>query len=128
MDFVGSTFPSLRLVLFMTYLDEMLMMRTMTIRITPSSKRADWVTDPATDSGSCRAMVPVSVLMRPKTFHRGSGITGEFPVSIRTAIVSPIALPTPRMIAAEIPEIAAGTTTLTIVSHLVAPIAWDASL
>ena len=52
----------------------------------------------------------------------------EFPVTIITAMVSPMALPTPRMIAAEIPEMAAGTTTFVVVSHLVAPMARDASL
>ncbi len=120
------------LVLSIADLDTMrfeatLMTRTITIRITPSSNRADWARDPVTASGSWSAIVPVSVLMSENTFQRGSGITGEFPVSISTAMVSPIALPMPSMKAAEIPDIAAGTTTLVIDSHFVAPIASDAS-
>ena len=53
---------------------------------------------------------------------------GAFPVSIRTAIVSPMALPIPSMMAADTPDTAAGRTTLTMDSHLVAPIAREASL
>jgi len=119
--------PILRLDAFMTCLEARLIRRTMIIRIMPSSNRADCVREPATDSESCNAMVPVRVLIRENTFHSGSGMTGEFPVSMRTAMVSPMALPIPRMIAADIPERAAGMTTLTMESHLVAPMARDAS-
>ena len=69
------------------------------------------------------------VLISEKMFHMGSGnMAGLFPVTIMTAIVSPMALPIPRMAAAEIPDIAAGTMTLIVVSQRVAPMARDASL
>ena len=54
-------------------------------------------------------------------------MTAAFPVTIRTAMVSPIARPMPRMMAAVIPEMAAGTTTRTIVCHFVAPSAREPS-
>ncbi len=49
------------------------------------------------------------------------------PATIRTAMVSPIALPIPRMIAAAIPDSAAGTITRLIVCHRVAPMAREPS-
>ncbi len=66
--------------------------------------------------------------MGDNTFQIGSGTTAAFPVTIRTAMVSPIALPIPRMIAAVIPERAAGMITLLIVCQPVAPIASEPSL
>ena len=56
------------------------------------------------------------------------GITGEFPATSITAIVSPKALPIPNTTAARIPDLAAGNTTLNIVSILDAPSAKDPSL
>ena len=56
------------------------------------------------------------------------GITGEFPATNITAIVSPIALPTPSTMAASIPDFAAGKITLNIVSISEAPRANDPSL
>jgi len=49
------------------------------------------------------------------------GITGELPVTISTVIVSPTTRPMPSMIAAMIPDRAAGTVTVTIVCQRVAP-------
>ena len=49
------------------------------------------------------------------------------PVTIITAIVSPMARPMPSMTAVRMPERAAGTTTRQIVCHWVAPIARPAS-
>lgn len=48
------------------------------------------------------------------------GISTAFPPTNIIAIVSPIALPHPKTIAASIPDFAAGTTTLKVVSI------WDA--
>ena len=73
-------------------------------------------------------MVPVIVVISENMFQSGSGTKATFPVTIITAIVSPIALPNPRMIAADTPDMAAGKTTFMVVSHLEAPIASDASL
>ena len=56
------------------------------------------------------------------------GITGEFPATNITAIVSPIALPTPNTTAASMPDFAAGKVTLNIVSVVDAPRAKDPSL
>ena len=83
---------------------------------------------PTTTSGISNARVAVMVLSVEKTFHIGSGKMAVFPVTIMTAIVSPMALPIPRMTAADIPEAAAGTMTFIMVSHLVAPMASEASL
>src|SRR2546428_56894 len=55
------------------------------------------------------------------------GICGEFPITINTAIVSPMARPMPRITPVRIPGLAAGNSTLQIVCHLVAPRANDAS-
>ena len=49
------------------------------------------------------------------------GIWAAPPATISTVIVSPIALPNPKIILAIIPEDAAGTSILVIVSHFVAP-------
>ena len=46
---------------------------------------------------------------------------------IKTTIVSPIARPTPKIIAVNTPDLAAGNTTRMIVSHLFAPSANEAS-
>ena len=56
------------------------------------------------------------------------GITAAPPATMSTVIVSPIARLIPKMIAVDIPEPAAGITTLTSVCHLFAPTANDASL
>jgi hypothetical protein len=53
-------------------------------------------------------------------------ICGEFPITIVTAIVSPIARPSPRTTAPAIPD-AAFPKTILVVSHLVAPSASAAS-
>ena len=53
---------------------------------------------------------------------------GEFPVTIKTVSVSPIILPNPSIIPANIPGKAAGRRTLNIVSILFAPRAKEASL
>ena len=55
------------------------------------------------------------------------GIWTEFPPTNIIAIVSPIALPQPKTIAASIPDFAAGTTTLNVVSICEAPSARDPS-
>lgn len=56
------------------------------------------------------------------------GITGVFPATNITAIVSPIALPIPNTTPVIIPDLAAGTITLNIVSVFDAPKANDPSL
>ena len=71
--------------------------------------------------------VPVRVRTGERTFQIGDGMTAAFPVTIRTAMVSPTALPIPRMMAAVIPDRAAGVTTLLMVCQCVAPRANDAS-
>ncbi|KAF5037333.1 hypothetical protein DSECCO2_565740 [anaerobic digester metagenome] len=71
--------------------------------------------------------VPVRVRTGERTFVIGDGMIAALPVTIRTAMVSPMARPMPRMIAAVIPENAAGTTTCRIVCHRVAPRASDPS-
>src|SRR5271163_2026471 len=52
---------------------------------------------------------------------------GELPMTIATAIVSPSARPSPRMIAPTTPEIDGGNTDSRTISHLVAPSASAAS-
>ncbi len=54
-------------------------------------------------------------------------MTAALPVTIRAAIVSPTALPIPRIAAAVIPEIAYGIMTRCMVCHLFAPSARLAS-
>src|SRR5690554_3505273 len=71
------------------------------------------------------AIVAVSVRTGSK---RLSGIAVAFPVTIKTVIVSPIALPNPKIQAAIIPEPAAGNTTFNMLTHLFPPKAYDASL
>ena len=71
--------------------------------------------------------MPVIVLMGENTFVIGLGMMAALPVTIITAMVSPIALPIPRIMAAVIPDRAEGTITLLIVCHLVAPIDREAS-
>ena len=51
------------------------------------------------------------------------GILAALPVTIITAIVSPMARPMPSMTAMTMPERAAGSTTRQIVCHCVAPMA-----
>ncbi len=58
-----------------------------------------------------------------KTFVMGLGMIAAFPVTMSTAMVSPRALPVPRMMAAVIPEKAEGITTRLMVCHRVAPMA-----
>ncbi len=60
-------------------------------------------------------------------FQIGLGMIAVLPVTMMTAMVSPIARPIPRMIAAAIPERAAGTMTRLIVCQRVAPVARDPS-
>jgi hypothetical protein len=55
------------------------------------------------------------------------GITAAPPATMSTTMVSPTALPMPRMMAVEMPEPAAGITTLVRVCHRLAPSARDAS-
>ena len=71
--------------------------------------------------------VPVRVRIGESTLYIGSGMMGEFPVTIRTAIVSPTARPMPRMSAAVMPERAEGTTTCEMVCHRVVPRAREPS-
>ena len=54
-------------------------------------------------------------------FKIESGILAWFPATMITAIVSPIALPMPRMTPASIPGFAAGTITLNTAPSCVAP-------
>ena len=61
--------------------------------------------------------------MGEKTFVMGLGMMAAFPVTMSTAMVSPRALPVPRMMAAVIPEKAEGITTRLMVCHRVAPMA-----
>ena len=63
----------------------------------------------------------MSVRTGEKTLVIGSGMTAAFPVTMSTAIVSPMARPIPSMTAALIPETAPGTITLLMVCHRVAP-------
>jgi hypothetical protein len=55
------------------------------------------------------------------------GIMAALPATIKTVIVSPITRLIPSIIDVEIPDPAAGIITLTIVCHLFAPNAKDAS-
>jgi hypothetical protein len=55
------------------------------------------------------------------------GITGALPVTIMTAMVSPIERPIPSMTAVSTPERAAGRVTRQMVCHWVAPSARAAS-
>ena len=73
------------------------------------------------------AMVAVIVRMGEKNNAKPDGITGAFPVTIITAIVSPKARPIPNMIAVKTPERAAGKVTYQMVCHSVVPRARDAS-
>jgi hypothetical protein len=73
-------------------------------------------------------MVAVMVRAGFKTEFKVIGILAAFPVTIMTAMVSPIARPMPSMTAIEIPERAAGATTCQMVCQRVAPIARAASL
>jgi len=57
-----------------------------------------------------------------------SGSAAAPPATMSTTIVSPMALAIPRITAVDIPDRAAGTITRAIVSNLVAPSAYDASL
>ena len=61
-------------------------------------------------------------------FQIGSGMIAAFPATIMTAMVSPTARPMPRMMAAAMPESAAGTRTRLMVCQRVAPMASDPSL
>ena len=72
---------------------------------------------------------PDAVIVRTgdRKTPRPAGITGAFPATIMTVIVSPIARPTPSITAVKIPERAAGTVTRQIVCHSVAPSASAAS-
>ena len=70
-------------------------------------------------------MVPVIVAAGEKI---PCGMTATFPVMSSTAIVSPMALPIPRIMDEKIPDFAAGRITFVIVSRLSAPSAYDASL
>ena len=54
-------------------------------------------------------------------------MTAALPVTIITAIVSPMALPIPSMTAVRMPDLPAGTTTRQMVCHRVAPMARPAS-
>ena len=58
---------------------------------------------------------------------RGFGNIGFDPVTNKIAMVSPMALPIPNIIAVVIPEEALGKTTLEIVCHLFAPMPREAS-
>jgi hypothetical protein len=89
----------------------------------PIANKDEKCKPPFTVSPISAAIVAVMVLTgcsQEKT------ILGEFPVIIRTVIVSPTILPKPSMIDATIPELAAGITTLYVVSHFVAPSAREA--
>src|SRR3989338_3010397 len=57
-----------------------------------------------------------------------TGIAIEFPATIKIAIVSPIARPIPNIIAATMPDKAAGSKVILIICHFVAPKAKLASL
>ena len=70
---------------------------------------------------------PVRVSTVEKMFQIGFGMIAVLPATIRTAMVSPTALPIPRMMAAAMPERAAGTITRLIVCHRVAPMASEPS-
>ncbi len=71
--------------------------------------------------------VPVRVRTGERTLYTGEGMIAAFPVTMRTAMVSPMARPMPRMIAAVIPESAPGTMTRAMVCQCVAPTANDPS-
>ena len=68
------------------------------------------------------------ITARERMFQMGSGMMAAFPATMSTAMVSPTARPIPRMIAAAMPESAAGTRTLLTVCQRVAPMARDPSL
>src|SRR5210317_2100602 len=73
------------------------------------------------------AIVDVRTLTLSNTDEGIHGVSG-LPTTINTAMVSPIARPTPSINAARMPEDAAGNTTFVTVCQLVAPRARDASL
>jgi len=67
------------------------------------------------------AIVAVMVRRGRRMESKRVGITGAFPVTIITAMVSPNALPTPNITAVSTPDLAAGKVTPQMVCHLVAP-------
>ena len=73
------------------------------------------------------AIVAVIVLIGETNEFSLTGSTGAFPVTIITAMVSPIARPMPNMMAVRTPLLAAGNVTFQIVCQGVAPNARAAS-
>ena len=62
-----------------------------------------------------------------RTVPKMEGICTTLPATMITAMVSPMALPTPKITPAKIPDFAAGTVTLKIVFTGVVPRAREAS-
>ena len=85
-----------------------------------------WVLPCATSPISA-AMVAVIVRAGMNSESSDNGMRAALPVTIITAIVSPIARPMPSMMAVRIPERAAFTVTIQIVCQRVAPKANAAS-
>ncbi len=82
---------------------------------------------PRATSPISAAIVAVIVRTGRKIAARDAGSTAAFPVTIMTAMVSPMARPMPSMTAVRMPDRAAGTTTRQMVCHFVAPMARPAS-
>lgn len=91
----------------------------------PTAKRAWKWRLPTGASPISAAMVAVMGLTGWKN---DLGIAAAPPAAIKTVIVSPMALPKPKITAVAIPGRALFTTTAHSVSHLVAPSAKEASL
>ena len=81
---------------------------------------------PLATSPISEAMVAVMVLTGEKIDWIPFGITGAFPVTIITVMVSPITLPIPSMTAVMTPERAAGRVDFQMVCQGVAPKASEA--
>ncbi len=85
-----------------------------------------WVLPCATSPISA-AMVAVMVRTGINSELMSSAMRAALPVTINTAIVSPMARPTPSIIAVRMPDLPAFTVTIQMVCHLVAPSASAAS-
>ncbi len=83
--------------------------------------------EPLATSPISAAMVAVMVRTGMNSAWRSTGMRAALPVTIMTAMVSPMARPMPSMTAVTMPERAAGTTTRQMVCQRVAPMASEAS-
>ena len=99
------------------------MLKDITVRksTTPAANSAENWRLPRPAAPYWLAIRLVSVIVLPNTSTSGSGSLVTFPRMTTAAIVSPMARPTPRMMAAEMPEKAVGSVTLVVVCQSVAP-------